>query len=245
MLGFSTLCTAKGWQCPLLLSSLEKRNWNDWRFSLFWQQPVIEGTALCAIWPVPCSKDCIWIRSFPLGDKQATVNIITCVFFFDRFIHRPKAVIICKHLQGNNQDTSEELLPNPTCYSHSDILNSTHIPTEFLIFQEFEAWTNTSFSCTLLFVPCFYLFLSVPTLLPTLHVPTQWMSRTSPFLPPNPSLQCIFHQSFSFANWQMSSSSFCLPSPRASCLHKLKTSLRVGSSFHTRGVCIYLHSMTN
>lgn len=102
-------------------------------------------------------------------------------------------------------------------------------------------------------IPCFpgvwfifSLFLFVPFCAnPTLHVPTQWMSRTSPFLPPNPSLQLIFHQSLSFANWQMSSSSFCLPSPRASCLHKLKTSLRVGSSFHTRGVCIYLHSMTN
>lgn len=64
----------------------------------------------------------------PFGDSQATGNMITCIFFFDRFIHRPKAVIICKHLQGNNQDTLEQLLPNPPPCSHSDVLNQHTIP---------------------------------------------------------------------------------------------------------------------
>lgn len=83
-------------------------------------------STLCHMAWVPCSKDCNLIRSFPLGDNQATVHIITCVFFFDRFIHRPKAVIICKHLQGNNQDTLEQLLPNPTRYWHSELNTHSH-----------------------------------------------------------------------------------------------------------------------
>lgn len=126
---------------------------------------------------------------------------------------------------------------------HSELNTHSHWIFYFLGFCSL----NKHFIFLSAFICSFFsLFLSVPTLLLTLHVPTQWMSRTSPLLPPKPSLQFIFHQSFSFANWQMSSSSFCLPSPLASCLHKLKTSLRVKEALSIQEeLCIYLHSMTN